>query len=302
MKTTNTRPKTPSDVARYLGDDKITDYQARILNECGKSAKSYPFDRVVTNPNLLPCRHRFCPWCQKTRAQAWALGLRAVIDEEGDSGDENEVQLSPYWVELTLPGIPTAVPELRNFLELMKEYLSLACNQSYWRYRILTGLAILRFQLIPVANRENQVMPTYTLIANISKKQIKKLDRMARKASWDWIHPKNRVGWPGVELRYIPTETRADRDILQARVADLIEYALVYPDKQTFLEFAKQLKGVNAVVMCRTQRKPLFPPKYEQRGDLRYEQEYIVSRLGEDLQVSLSGNRTEELLPWHLAH
>ena len=134
MKTMNTRPKTPSDVAKYFGDDEITDYQARILNECGKSTKSYPFNRVVTNPNLLPCRHRLCPWCQKTRAQAWALGLRAVIDEEGDSGDENEVQLSPYWVELTLPGIPTAVPELRNFLDLMKEYLSLACNQAYWRY------------------------------------------------------------------------------------------------------------------------------------------------------------------------
>ena len=103
-----------------------------------------------------------------------------------------------------------------------------------------------------------------------------------------------------MELRYIPTETEADRDILQARVSDLIEYALVYPDKQTFLEFARQLKGVNPVVMCRTQRKPLFPAKYEQRGDLRYEQEYTVSRLGEDLQVSLSGNRTKELLPWHL--
>lgn len=197
-------------------------------------------------------------------------------------------------------GVPTAVRELRGFLDLMKEYQSLACNQSYWRYRILTGLSILRFQLISESNQEVRFMPTYTLIANVSSKQINKLDRMARKASWDWIHPKDKVGWPGVELRYIPTETEADRDILQARVSDLIEYALVYPDKQTFLEFARQLKGVNPVVMCRTQRKPLFPAKYEQRGDLRYEQEYTVSRLGEDLQVSLSGNRTKELLPWHL--
>lgn len=300
MKTMHTRPKRPSDVAKYFGDDEITDYQARILNECGRSTKSYPFDRVVTNPNLLPCRHRFCPWCQKTRARAWALGLRAVIDEEGDSGDEKEVQLSPYWVELTLPGIPTAVPELRNFLDLMKEYLSLACNQSYWRYRILTGLAALRFQLIPAAGREVQVMPTYTLIANVSRKHIKNLEGMERKASWDWIHPKNTVGWPGVQLRYISTETEADRDILQAKVSEMIESALVYPEKQSFLQFAKQLKGVNAVVMCRTQRKPLLSPKYEQGGDLRYEQEYTVSRLGEDLQVSLSGNRTKELVPWYL--
>src|SRR5690606_24465752 len=119
------------------------------------------------------------------------------------------------------------MPELRNFLDLMREYLSLACNQSYWRYRILTGLAILRFKSIPVANQEVQVMPTYTLIANVSRKHINKLEGMARKANWDWIHPKNKVGWPGVEVRHIPTETGANRDILQARVSDLIEYALV---------------------------------------------------------------------------
>ncbi|AXS83258.1 hypothetical protein D0851_09525 [Marinobacter sp. Arc7-DN-1] len=84
------------------------------------------------------------------------------------------------------------------------------------------------------------------------------------------------------------------------RVSKLIESAYVYPEKQAFLEFAKHLKGVNAVVMCRSQRKPFLPLKYEQVGDLRYEQEYTVSRIGEDLQVSLSGNRTKELLPWHL--
>jgi len=81
----------------------------------------------------------------------------------------------------------------------------------------------------------------------------------------------------------------------------MIETAYPYPDAPAFLDLVDQMKGVKTVVLHRSQRTLFRPSQVSQADDLRYEREYSVSRIGEDLQESLSGNRCLELLPWHLA-
>ena len=78
----------------------------------------------------------------------------------------------------------------------------------------------------------------------------------------------------------------------------MIERAYPYPDGQTFLHIADQVKGMKAVALHRTQRTPFRPSQVSQADDLRYEREYSASRIDEDLQESLSSSRGDELLAW----
>ena len=71
-------------------------------------------------------------------------------------------------------------------------------------------------------------------------------------------------------------------------------------DRQAFLAINEQLKGVKTVAMHGPEGTPFRLPYISQADDLRYEQEYSVSRIGEDLPESMSGNRGLELLPWNL--
>jgi len=82
MKNNPNQPPTAADVAAYFQGNEATGYQARMIRECGQRVKSYLFERVVTNPHLLACHHRFCPNCQRERARKWASALRSVIDRE----------------------------------------------------------------------------------------------------------------------------------------------------------------------------------------------------------------------------
>jgi hypothetical protein len=77
----------------------------------------------------------------------------------------------------------------------------------------------------------------------------------------------------------------------------MIETGFPYPDKPTFLDIVEQMKGVKTVVLHGSQRTLFRPSQTFQADDLRYEQEYSVSRIGEDLPESISGNRGLELLP-----
>jgi len=77
----------------------------------------------------------------------------------------------------------------------------------------------------------------------------------------------------------------------------MIETGYPYTDAPTFLNIAEQMRGVNTMVVHRSQRTLFRPSQVSQADDLRYEREYSVSRIGEDLQESLSGNRGLELLP-----
>jgi len=81
----------------------------------------------------------------------------------------------------------------------------------------------------------------------------------------------------------------------------MIETGYPYPDAATFLDIVEQMKGLQTVVLHRSQRTPFGPSQTSQADDLRYEREYSVSRIGEDLPESISGNRGLELLPWHIA-
>ncbi len=103
----------PAEVAAYFQGNEHTDYQARMIRECGQRVKTYPFERVVTNPYLLACHHSFCPNCQRRRAQNWASALRAVIDEESAPASKSDSRLGPHWIAITLPGVPCAASELR---------------------------------------------------------------------------------------------------------------------------------------------------------------------------------------------
>jgi len=44
------QPPTAADVAAYFQGNEDTDYQARMVRECGQRVKTYPFERVVTSP------------------------------------------------------------------------------------------------------------------------------------------------------------------------------------------------------------------------------------------------------------
>lgn len=80
----------------------------------------------------------------------------------------------------------------------------------------------------------------------------------------------------------------------------MIESGYPYPDGSTFVDMIEQLKDVKTIVVHGSQRMPFLPSQHSQADDLRYEREYSVSRIGEDLQESISGNRGLELIPWQL--
>ncbi|BES73030.1 hypothetical protein RE428_40480 [Marinobacter nanhaiticus D15-8W] len=81
----------------------------------------------------------------------------------------------------------------------------------------------------------------------------------------------------------------------------MIESHYPHSNRQTFLKIVGQLKGVKTVAMYGPEGTPFRPLSISQADDLRYEQAYSVSRIGEDLPESTSGNRGLELLPWHIA-
>jgi len=303
MKNNPNQLPTAAEVAAYFQGNEHTEYQARMIRECGQRVKTYPVERVVTNPHLLACHHRFCPNCQRRRAQNWAAALRAVIDEESVPTSKSDSRLGPHWVAITLPGVPCAASELRNQLEALLDCLSTGSNQQFWQFGILTALRLLRLEVNQTIDHEPQVTPTFTCLANVSRNLFNSQTqgRLVQRVQHDWIQPTNLENWPGVKSCLIPTATRRDRDILERKISRMIETGYPYPDAPTFLDIVDQMKGVNIVVLHRSQRTLFLPSRISQADDLRYEQEYSVSRIGEDLPESMSGNRGLELLPWHVA-
>jgi len=202
-----------------------------------------------------------------------------------------------------LPGVSCAPSELGSQLGTLLDYLSIASNQQFWQFGTLTAVGLLRLEVNQITNEEPRVTPSFTCLVNVSRSLLnaQAQGRLVQRAWHDWIQPTNRENWPGVESCVIPTATKRDRDILQKKVARMIETAYPYPDAPAFLDLVDQMKGVKTVVLHRSQRTLFRPSQVSQADDLRYEREYSASRIGEDLQESLSGNRCLELLPWHLA-
>ncbi|OHY79473.1 hypothetical protein BCA33_16120 [Marinobacter sp. AC-23] len=272
------QPPTAAEVAAYFQGNEQTDYQARMIRECGQRLKTYPFERVVANPYLLACHHRFCPDCQRRRAGNWASALRAVIDEESRPASKTDLRLGPHWAAIKLPGVPCDTSELAN------------------------QLGILRLEVNQTTGQEAHVTPTFTCLVNLTPNlfNAQTQGKLVQRVRHDWIKPTNLGNWPGVHSCLIPTATKRDRDILQRKVSRIIETCLPYLDPTTFLDIVEQMKGVKTVVMHRSQRTLFKPSQTSQADDLRYEREYSVSRIGEDLPESTSGNRGLELLPWSL--
>ena len=293
-------PPLTAEVAAYFEGNEKTEYQARMIRECGQRVKTYPVGRIVTNPHLLACHHRFCPKCQRRRAHNWASALRTVIDEASKPTSRRDLRCGPHWVAIELPGVPCAASELRNQLDTLADYLSAAIDQPFWRFGTSNALRLLRLEVNQTAGQEPQVTPTFTCLVNISQNlfnaQLK--GRLIQRVRQDWIQPTNLRHWPGVATGLVPTATASDRDNLQRRVIAMIERAYPYPDGQTFLHIADQVKGMKAVALHRTQRTPFRPSQVSQADDLRYEREYSASRIDEDLQESLSSSRGDELLAW----
>jgi len=140
--------------AAYLQRNEETDYQARMIRECGQSVKTYPFQRVVINLCLLACHHRFCPSCQRRRAHNWASALRAVIDEASPPTSKAESRPGPHWVAITLPGVPCTTSELANLCGTLLSYLSIASDQQFWRFGTLTAVGLLRLEVNQTTNQE----------------------------------------------------------------------------------------------------------------------------------------------------
>jgi len=303
MKSNPNQPPTAAEVAAYFQGNERTDYQARMIRECGQRVKTYPFERVVTNPHLLACHHRFCPTCQRRRAHNWASALRAVMDEESSPTSKTDSRLGPHWVAIRLPGVPCAASELANQLGILFDYLSVASDQPFWRFGIRAAMGILRLEMNQKADQEPHVTPTFTCLVNVTRNlfNAQTQGRLVQRIRYDWIRPANPENWPGVASSLLPTATKRDRDIFQRKVSRMIETGYPYPDAATFLDIVEQMKGLQTVVLHRSQRTPFGPSQTSQADDLRYEREYSVSRIGEDLPESISGNRGLELLPWHIA-
>jgi hypothetical protein len=179
----------------------------------------------------------------------------------------------------------------------------MATSQQFWRLGILSALGLLSLEINQTKQQTPLVTPKFTCLVNVSQNLFNAQThrRLIQRVQHDWIRPTTPEKWPGVESCLIPTATRRDRDILQLKVSRMIETGLPYPDTPTFLEIVEQMKGVKTVVLHGPQRTPFRPSQTSQADDLRYEREYSVSRIGEDLPESISGNRGLELLPWHIA-
>lgn len=289
-----------AEVAAYFEGNENTEYQARMIRECGQRVKTYPVTRIVTNTHLLACHHRLCPKCQRRRAHNWASALRTVIDKASKPTSRNDLRHGPHWVAIDLPGVPCTASELRNQLDTLIDYLASAIDQPFWRLGTSNALRLLRLEVNQTAGQEPQVTPTFTCLVNISQNlfNAQLQGSLIQRVRQDWIKPTHIESWPGVATCLVPTATASDRDNLQKRVMRIIESAYPYPDGQTFLDIADQIKGMKAVALHRAQRTPFRPSQVSQADDLRYEREYSVSRIGEDLQESLSGNSGLELFPW----
>ena len=294
------QPSSAAEVAAYFEGNENTEYQARMIRECGQRVKTYPVARIVTNPHLLACHHRFCPKCQRRRAHNWASALRTVIDQASKLTSNSDLRHGPQWIAIELPGVPCAVLELRNQVDTLIDYLASAINQPFWRFGTSNALRLLRLEINQTAGQGPQVTPAFTCLVNISQKlfNAQLQGNLIQRVRQDWIKPTHLDNWPGVATCLVPTATASDRDNLQKRVMGMIRSAYPYPDGQTFLEIADQVKGMKAVALHRTQRTPFRPSQASQADDLCYEREYSVSRIGEDLPESLSGNRGLELFPW----
>lgn len=303
MKNNPSQPPTAAEVAAYFQGNEATEYQARMIRECGQRLKTYPFERVVTNPYLLACHHRFCPDCQRRRAQNWASALRSVIDRESMPAPNSDPRRAPHWIAIVLPGVPCDASDFQNQLESLIEYLRLARGQPFWRYNVRTALRLLKVEIHQGADRKLQITPTFTCLVSVSRDLLNAQiqGRLIQRVARDWVQPENPDSWPGTRSFIIPTATTHERDTLQNKVSRMIESHCPHLNKQAFLTITEQLKGVKTVAMYGSQGTLFRPPNISQADDLRYEQEYSVSRIGEDLPESISGNRGLELLSWHIA-
>jgi hypothetical protein len=199
MKNNPNQLPTAAEVAAYFQGNEDTDYQARMIRECGQRVKTYPFGRVVTNPYLLACHHRFCPNCQRRRAGNWASALRAVIDEESKPTSKTDLRLGPHWVAISLPGVPCATPELANQLETLSDYLCMATSQHFWRSGILSAMGLLSLKINQTKQQGPLVTPKFTCFINVSTNlfNAQTHGRLIQRARHDWIHPTNWENWPG---------------------------------------------------------------------------------------------------------
>jgi len=297
------QPPTAAEVAAYFQGNEQTEYQARMIRECGQRLKTYPFERVVANPYLLACHHRFCPDCQRRRAGDWASALRSVIDRESMPAPNSDTKRTPHWIAIILPGVPCVASDFQNQLDTLIEYLYLARGQPFWRYNVRTALRLLKVEINQRVDRELQITPTFTCLVRVSRDLLNAQiqGRLIQRVERDWIQPANPDSWPGTRSFIIPTATARERDTLQNKVSRMIENHYPHSNRQTFLSIVEQLKGVKTVAMYGPEGTPFRPPNISQADDLRYEQEYSVSRIGEDLPESISGNRGLELLPWRIA-
>jgi hypothetical protein len=179
----------------------------------------------------------------------------------------------------------------------------MATNQQFWRLGILFALGLLSLKINQTKHQAPLVTPKFTCLVNVSQNlfNAQTHGRLVQRVRHDWIRPTALEKWPGVESCLIPTATRRDRDILQRKVSTMIEAGLPYPDTPTFLDIVEQMKGVKTVALHGSKRTLFRPSQTSQADDLRYEREYSVSSIGEDLPESISGNRGLELLPWHIA-
>jgi hypothetical protein len=296
------QPPTAAEVAAYFDGNEDTDYQARMIRECGQRVKTYPFERVVTNPYLLACHHRFCPNCQGRRARNWALALRSVIDRKSMPASKSDLRRAPHWIAIRLPGVPCDASDFHNQLATLIEHLSIAHGQTFWRYNVKTAVRLLKVEINQGRDRELQITPTFTCLVNVSRDLLNAQvqGRLIQRVQRDWVQPANPDSWPGPHSFIIPTATVRERDLLQNKVSRMIENSYPQWDRQNFQNIIKPLKSVKMVAIHRVWGTPFRPLDISQADDLRYEQEYSVSRVGEDLPESMSGNRGLELLPWNL--
>jgi len=297
------QPPTAAGVAAYFQGNEDTDYQARMIRECGQRVKSYPFERVATNPHLLPCHHRFCPDCQRRRARNWASALRSVIDRESMPAPKSDPRRYPHWIAIRLPGVPCGASDFHNQLGTLIEHISIARGQPFWRHNVKTALRLLKVEINQGVDRELQITPTFTCLVSVSRDLLnaQSQGRLIQRVQRDWVQPADPDSWPGVHSFMIPTATIRERDILQNKVSRMIGNHYHHSDRQAFLNIIEQLKGVKTVAMYGPEGTPFRPPNISQADDLRYEREYSISRIGEDLPESISGNRGLDLLPWHIA-
>lgn len=251
MNTQRNQPPSAAAVAAYFEGNESTEYQARMIRECGQRVKTYPVARIVTNPYLLACHHRFCPDCQRRRAGDWASALRTVIDRESMPASKSDTRRAPHWIAIRLPGVPCDASDLQNLLETLIEYLYLARDQPFWRYNVRTTLRLLKVEIHQGADRKLQITPTFTCLMSVSRDLLNAQiqGRLIQRVQRDWVQPANPDGWPGTRSFIIPTATTRERDILQNKVSRMIENHYPHSNRQTFLSIVEQLKGVKTMAM-----------------------------------------------------